>query len=443
MNVTNVVFVSNVADCSGGGIFNEGRITIRNSSFINNDGGPEGEGGGFFNNYGGIATVINSTFTGNNGRINGGGIHNHADLLVTGSVFSGNTAGAECPQCSPPVIGSGGAISNFPGTVTIENSTISTNWGGGVVSSGTATLTNSTVVFNSPDLFGGIANAAGATFNIRNSIIGGNGTGSSGATDLYGRFNSQGYNIVGTLGAPGTGFIDGSSTGNIVNVPMSSVNLGGLQNNGGPTVTHALLPGSIAINAGNPGFAPPPTTDQRGLPRVRNLRLDIGAFESDIPPANTNLIFDGGFTAGLASWGVVGDVFAQVVNGVFEVARNQGSTQPLTGFYQFSPYSAPANATFELTFSIGNRGQNFRTLNLVIGDANWQDTRNCFLTVPAGAPLRPYTMRFRTLQSWPNIVIRGFVLQATGDPAILLDNLNLQYRPGLSFGGNVQCPTIQ
>jgi len=176
---------------------------------------------------------------------------------------------------------------------------------------------------------------------------------------------------------------------------------------------------------------------------VRNLRLDIGAFESDIPPANTNLIFDGGFTAGLASWGVVGDVFAQVVNGVFEVARNQGSTQPLNGFYQFSPYSAPANATFELTFSIGNRGQNFRTLNLVIGDANWQDTRNCFLTVPAGAPLRSYTMRFRTLQSWPNIVIRGFVLQATGDPAILLDNLNLQYRPGLSFGGNVQCPTIQ
>ena len=58
--------------------------------------------------------------------------------------------------------------------------------------------------------------------------------------------------------------------------------LGPLQNNGGPTLTHALLPNSPAINTGNPTFAPPPATDQRGVgfPRVQQARIDIGAFES-------------------------------------------------------------------------------------------------------------------------------------------------------------------
>ena len=57
--------------------------------------------------------------------------------------------------------------------------------------------------------------------------------------------------------------------------------LGPLHNNGGPTVTHALLPGSRAIDAGDPSFTPPPDYDQRGagFPRVVNGRIDIGAFE--------------------------------------------------------------------------------------------------------------------------------------------------------------------
>src|SRR5207247_6231808 len=58
--------------------------------------------------------------------------------------------------------------------------------------------------------------------------------------------------------------------------------LGPLQNNGGPTFTHALLTGSPAINAGNPAFTPPPVYDQRGpgFPRVLNCRIDIGSFEA-------------------------------------------------------------------------------------------------------------------------------------------------------------------
>jgi len=57
--------------------------------------------------------------------------------------------------------------------------------------------------------------------------------------------------------------------------------LGPLQDNGGPTFTHALLPGSPAINAGNPSFTPPPRYDQRGpgFRRVVHGRIDIGSYE--------------------------------------------------------------------------------------------------------------------------------------------------------------------
>jgi hypothetical protein len=65
--------------------------------------------------------------------------------------------------------------------------------------------------------------------------------------------------------------------------------LGPLQNNGGPTFTHALLPGSPAIDAGDPNFTPPPDYDQRGpgFVRVFNGRIDVGSFEVQPTPTPT------------------------------------------------------------------------------------------------------------------------------------------------------------
>src|SRR5262249_56283595 len=79
-----------------------------------------------------------------------------------------------------------------------------------------------------------------------------------------------------------------TATGDQINTdPM----LGPLQDNGGPTFTHALLPGSPAIDTGDPSFTPPPDFDQRGpgYPRVGNERIDIGSFEAQPPAAQTNL----------------------------------------------------------------------------------------------------------------------------------------------------------
>ena len=91
---------------------------------------------------------------------------------------------------------------------------------------------------------------------------------------------SDGYNLTNDAGVLNTnGGIGG------FNAPGDQINtdpvLGPLQDNGGPTSTHALLPNSPAINAGDPNFTPPPFFDQRGpgFNRVVNGRIDTGSFE--------------------------------------------------------------------------------------------------------------------------------------------------------------------
>ena len=79
--------------------------------------------------------------------------------------------------------------------------------------------------------------------------------------------------------------LSSDDAGGNLNGPGDQINteplLGPLQDNGGPTFTHALLPGSPAINAGDPNFTPPPFFDQRGpgFDRVANGRIDKGSFE--------------------------------------------------------------------------------------------------------------------------------------------------------------------
>src|SRR5207248_10633295 len=84
---------------------------------------------------------------------------------------------------------------------------------------------------------------------------------------------SLGYNLSSDDGG---GFLTGP--GDQINTdPL----LGPLQDNGGPTFTHALLLGSPAIDMGDPNFTPPPFFDQRGsgFSRAVNGRIDIGSFE--------------------------------------------------------------------------------------------------------------------------------------------------------------------
>src|SRR5207244_9812992 len=134
------------------------------------------------------------------------------------------------------------------------------------------TITNSTISDNSATANGGgIYNQGNAQFQIGSTVLN---AGSSGENIFNGgQATSLGYNLSSDDGA---GILTG--TGDQINTdPM----LGPLQDNGGPTFTHALLPGSPAIDAGDPSFAPPPSFDQRGpgFDRVVDGRIDKGSFE--------------------------------------------------------------------------------------------------------------------------------------------------------------------
>ena len=227
-------------------------LTIRN--------GEGNFGGGILNGGGATLTITDSTLSGNIGGF-GGGIFNTGTLAIVNCTVSGNAASE------------GAGIYNGA-TSTITNSTLSGNAapgaGGGCVNLGTLQIANSTLSDNSSGLGGGVFNIG--TLQIGNTILN---TGDSGAniSNSGGTVTSLGYNLSSDDGG---GFLTGP--GDQINTdPM----LGPLQDNGGPTFTHALLPASPAIDTGDPNFTPPPFFDQRGpgFDRVVNGRIDIGSFE--------------------------------------------------------------------------------------------------------------------------------------------------------------------
>jgi N-acetylneuraminic acid mutarotase len=120
---------------------------------------------------------------------------------------------------------------------------------------------------------------------VRNTIIANNTAADGSFLDLSGNLTSDDYNLI-TI--PAGGAVSGTTTHNLTNVnPL----LGPLNSNGGRTMTHALLAGSPAINAGNNALAldqsnVPLTSDQRGagFARIQNGTVDIGAFESALLP---------------------------------------------------------------------------------------------------------------------------------------------------------------
>jgi len=153
------------------------------------------------------------------------------------------------------------------------------NYGGGLYAAGgPIELFNTTVYSNSASYGGGlyVLDSIASSIHVQNSMVAGNSASTLGQ-DCYGTVNSQGYNLVQNTAS--CSFI--SATGDITG---TNPWLGALQNNGGSTLTHALLIHSPAINAGNPtgcqdNNGTTLATDQRGLLRPFGGRCDIGSFE--------------------------------------------------------------------------------------------------------------------------------------------------------------------
>jgi hypothetical protein len=213
---------------------------------------PKSAGGAGIRN-GGALTVTNSTVSGNTASLGGGIFNDGGTLTLANSTVSENWALL------------GGGIYNYGGTLTLANSTVSENWallggGGGIENYGPLTLTNSTVSGNGD--VGIYIRSYGASATATNSLVDGGCTGP---------ITSNGYNIE----SPGNtcGFDQGTDQ---VNISTEALNLGPLADNGGPTMTHALLPGSVAIDV-IPADMCDVDEDQRGEPR--DSMCDVGAFE--------------------------------------------------------------------------------------------------------------------------------------------------------------------
>ena len=232
----------------------------------------------FLINSGADVTINRLTISGGSKGF-GGGILNNGTLTLTNATVSANTAEQV-----------GGGIFNG-GTLTVRNSTVSANeaagLGGGIYNGGTLMLTNATVSANTAVEDGGIHTEGGVgTAKLTNTIVARNAA-TTDDPDVSGLFTSLGNNLIGNTS--GSGSTNWSDSDLLNQDPL----IGPLQNNGGPTNTHALLQGSPAIDrATNFGC---PSTDQRGFTRTDGdadgtATCDIGAFEAaNTKPTITDL----------------------------------------------------------------------------------------------------------------------------------------------------------
>jgi hypothetical protein len=241
----------------GGGVFNNGaQVRLANTIVRDNSVASNYGGGGLCVSSLGTLTVTNSLLTGNTASYGGGIFNSSAKLALINSTLSGNQS-----STSNPALDGGGAIDQ---------------WG----TSPSATIVNSTIVSNTAVTIN-VARSGiwleNGTLTIQNSIVAGNSVTNNVKVESSAIFTSLGYNLTNSgVGTPFTATTDLANTN-----PL----LGPLQDNGGSTWTHALLPGSPAIDRipfGVNGCGTSLTTDQRGQPRPGTFTYlcDIGAYEA-------------------------------------------------------------------------------------------------------------------------------------------------------------------
>ena len=291
---------NSAADGSGGGMYIDASensdVTISDSSISGNS---ADDGGGIFKE-GGSDLIISRSSLNNNFAFFGGGIYvNDGTFEVTESLLFNNTAER-----------GGGALYFWDESVgIIENTTISANaalgnsganyhYGGGMAmgASSIVEVLNSTITDNTTkNLGGGISVTDNSSMTLVNTIISGNNAENNG-DEIYLRDDGSAIdpmsrnNLIGNSSKTTSESLDGAS---LTELGVGSINassdsnsssslrsiLQPLRNNGGPTRTHALTPGSPAINAGNNSQCP--TVDQRGFQHVGVC--DIGSYEFNSP----------------------------------------------------------------------------------------------------------------------------------------------------------------
>lgn len=314
--VLRTTITGNTASNTGGGIHSStGSLTVTESSLLYNRSYSSGDGGGIWIDNGTLA-VTDCTISGSFTNGNGGGIASEtADATVLRTTMAnnwGNDGGgiwssggslniSESTLNQNFAPGSGGGIFSDDAFLNIQSSTISGNAagsdGGGLWIQASAgayvSLKHSTVAFNRARAYysglgagGGIITSGSTIVGLNHTIVANNVRAGT-ADDIFGKATAY-YSLIGV----DSNALINNTGGGLIGTSVQPIDplLDALADNGGPTLTHALLSGSLAVDAGFPNLSPgydAPLYDQRGpsFSRVRNgdgqpgARIDIGAFE--------------------------------------------------------------------------------------------------------------------------------------------------------------------
>jgi uncharacterized repeat protein (TIGR01451 family) len=281
LEIENSVIVSNTTAVGhGGGIYNGfGRVSIRRTRILSNSAGYHG--GGIYTTGDNPIHIQDSILRGNwvTGTGNtGGGLYNQSEATLTNVAIVGNRS----------FQGRAGGIYNGD-PMTLTNVTLSGNaagnWGGAILNAGSdaaLTLINCTIASNTVPAgigAGGIHNINFADVAVKNTLVAHNS-------------NINCYSVDAQLTSLGRNLEFGHTCAFTATGDLTDTNplIGLLQDNGGDTLTHALLAGSPAIDAGDDAGCPP--ADQRGVRRI-GLHRDIGAYEYDVIVAPTGVTLSG------------------------------------------------------------------------------------------------------------------------------------------------------
>lgn len=401
----------------GGAIHSGGDLTIVNSTISHNRTGNGGNGGN---------AIANAGPGGSSGR--GGGVSSAGTLTIVGSTIEFNETGdkgspGDALFGGPPgSYGRGGGVHALGGT-TITQSLLRGNttrgWGGAVAmepasSRGSLSLSNSTILDNVASRGGGIY-VSNSTAQVSHTTITGNTAHGTGDFDhggdamaweygFYGLELTFNNSIIHDNGAPGgecsgpffngsgtwssiggllTGTDDASCPADIRATPL----LGPLADNGGPTMTRALLSGSPAIDAGNAGTCS--AIDQRGTPRSgQGAGCDIGAFEKATAPSvsaitgATKTLVATERPYSVTATGVEPLEYRWSVFGVSATIAGPTSADPVIVF------TSPGTATVQVIVRSvnANDAQTVRTMQVRVGPADNRGPLLALRDAPGHAP---------------------------------------------------------
>ena len=146
-----------------------------------------------------------------------------------------------------------------------------------------------------------------------------------------------------------------------------------------------------------------------------------------------SLLVNGDFTAGLAPWGVFGQITGQVTAGVFEFFRPAGT--PAGVVLQNTAQAIPANEIVTATFELGNSSPVRKRVTVLLHDNSFSDLAACTFWLPAGQPLSPYVMRSFTTQAWTAATLSVYPATVGTDAWIQLDNASLRRTPSTAIVG--------